>query len=48
MAPIVSAPPFDVMETEEARRMADGNDASFLHVSPVLKKAVVVLLVVGF
>src|SRR5690606_33097619 len=29
----VAAPPYDVMNTEEARRMAAGNPDSFLHVS---------------
>lgn len=29
----VAAPPYDVMNTEEARAMADGNPFSFLHVS---------------
>ncbi len=29
----VSSPPYDVMNTDEARQMAHGNDLSFLHVS---------------
>ncbi len=32
-APKVSAVPYDVVSTEEARRLADGNPLSFLHVS---------------
>jgi uncharacterized protein (DUF1015 family) len=32
-AAIVSAVPYDVVNTEEARRMAEGNPLSFLHVS---------------
>jgi uncharacterized protein (DUF1015 family) len=33
IAPRVAAPPYDVVSTAEARRLADGNPDSFLHVS---------------
>ena len=32
-APLVAAVPYDVVDTDEARELADGNDLSFLHVS---------------
>lgn len=32
-APVVSAPPYDVVNTEEARSIAEGNPLSLLHVS---------------
>ena len=33
LAGVISAPPYDVINSEEARRMADGNEISFLRVS---------------
>jgi uncharacterized protein (DUF1015 family) len=33
LAPRVACPPYDVLSTEEARELARGNEASFLHVS---------------
>ena len=33
LAAEISAPPYDVLSTGEARAMAEGNDLSFLHVS---------------
>ncbi|MBP6875026.1 MAG: DUF1015 domain-containing protein [Candidatus Eisenbacteria bacterium] len=33
LAPRVAAPPYDVMNSSEARKMAEGNEFSFLHIS---------------
>lgn len=33
LAAKLAAPPYDVINTEEARKMADGNEVSFLRVS---------------
>lgn len=33
LAPRVAAPPYDVVDVDEARALAEGNDLSFLHVS---------------
>jgi uncharacterized protein (DUF1015 family) len=33
LAARIAAPPYDVVSTEEARRIADGNPSCFLHVS---------------
>jgi len=33
LAPRVAAPPYDVLDSEEARKMAQGNEFSFLHIS---------------
>jgi uncharacterized protein (DUF1015 family) len=32
-APLVAAPPYDVLDAEEARRLAAGNELSYLHVT---------------
>ena len=33
LAPLVASPPYDVLSSDEARRMAEGNPVSFLHVN---------------
>ena len=33
LAAAVASPPYDVLNTEEARRLAEGNPRSFLHVT---------------
>lgn len=43
IAPSLAAPPYDVINSDEARKLADGNEYSFLRVRAFAPGSIVVL-----